>query len=145
MTNLLTFHQTTYKSADFENLNLYSVGSPNYGGVNLIESANLIELAIETGHISKSYRENATSLFWMIFISRWGSLVSILTSNGASYVLERVFPGLNFTDEGRVTKQAAKEVWNLMTSTGGVQTIQEGFKKIFRWGLLDNLNHHKHR
>ena len=66
---------TTYDSPTYGTVDMYATGLW-YGGVDMIEAANLIELAIADGYISQPYDLNATSLFWMIFITRWGDFMS---------------------------------------------------------------------
>ena len=80
---------TTYQTPEFGDVTMYAPAFL-YGGVDIIEAINLIEVAIEQGYISQPYDLNATSLFWLMFISRWGDFISpiyLIQPAAVSYLL----------------------------------------------------------
>ncbi len=85
-----------------------------YGGANLLEAMNILELADlpSWGHPSTS----AESLYWLIQISRVAELMGpqLVGTRVPPEVVEKHVPGIDLSLESRVTKEHARLVWDAM-------------------------------
>lgn len=90
-------------------------GSPSFGGVNMAEAFNLLELADlpRVGH----YRDSPAALATMFAVSQVGELLGMPMAGApvSPRVLARHFPGVDLSPAARVTKDHARMLWSRMT------------------------------
>jgi gamma-glutamyltranspeptidase/glutathione hydrolase len=96
----------------FNGYDIYSIGLPAHGGVGIIEAFNLIECS--DLEISRHYTESARDLYQMIKIVRVGPLHRNFLD--AENIAESLFPGSDFSQQHRLTKESANYTWSKITS-----------------------------
>jgi gamma-glutamyltranspeptidase/glutathione hydrolase len=117
--------RSTYR--DYE---VFAVGLPNTGGLNLVEALNVAELANlrQYGHFSKS----PEGLFRLMQIGRLAEVMGTsITARGniPTPIIERDAPELGGSLESRLTKAHAQRVWAKMQTPGWQQFDQQ----VFEW------------
>lgn len=96
----------------FNGYDIYGIGLPAPGGVGIVEAFNLIECSDLNG--SRHYTESARDLYQMIKIVRVGPLYrNFLT---AENIAETRFPGSDFSQQHRLTKESAHFTWSKIIS-----------------------------
>jgi gamma-glutamyltranspeptidase/glutathione hydrolase len=95
---------TTYHS---DNMVIHSMATD--GGISVIETMNIIELL----NIQSKYNESAQLLFDLIQAGRWNSLLRLVVAY-APKMLNTMFPDIDLTREGRLTKETAQKVFDLV-------------------------------
>jgi gamma-glutamyltranspeptidase/glutathione hydrolase len=96
----------------FNGYEIYGIGLPAPGGVGIVEAFNLIECSGLSA--SRHYTESAADLFQMIKIVRVGPLYRNFLN--ASNVAEAMFPGSDFSQQYRLTKESARCTWSKIIS-----------------------------
>lgn len=117
--------RSTYR--DYE---VFAVGLPNTGGLNLVEALNVAELANlrQHGHFAKS----PEGLFRLMQIGRVAEVMGTsITARGnvPTPVIERDAPELGGSLESRLTKAHAQRVWARMQTPSWKQFDQN----VFEW------------
>jgi len=99
--------KTTHNGYD-----IYAHGLPAYGGVNLVEALNLIEVSNlkEKPH----YSQDADSFYWLSHITRAATASRGFTYNDAA---------MGEALEARVTKDHAAKLWQVMQDNNGFEEI----------------------
>ena len=97
--------RTTYRDYD-----VFALGFPGTGGVNLVEALNLLEAAdiARFGH----YTISPDALDWLIQISRVGYFLPSIPAA----TLKALFPDLDISPQSRLKKETAKLLWANMQS-----------------------------
>jgi len=112
----------------FRGYDVYAIGAPNLGGVNLVEALNLVELADvkKLGH----YTESPEALYRLMRISRAGDVMgtSISSFRGEQTSLLRSH-GVNLdrSTASRTSKAGAKQLWAAMQTPGWSEIDREAF------------------
>jgi gamma-glutamyltranspeptidase/glutathione hydrolase len=105
--NLAPATHTTFNGYD-----IYSIGLPAPGGVGIIEAFNLIEWSDLDS--SRHYIHSADDLYQFIKIVRVGPMYRNFLN--ASTVAESFFPGSDFSQTARLTKESAGYTWERIQS-----------------------------
>jgi len=103
------------KYGDYE---VYSMALPNYGGLAVIESFNLLDIAnlAQHGH----YASSPEALYWFIQIVRVNGYLGPSESGPAfglpiaSEIIQKYFPEGDISLESRTRKETAELVWDKM-------------------------------
>jgi len=96
----------------FHGHEIYSIGLPAPGGVGLVEAFNIIgcsDLAT-----LQPYTDSAEGLYQMIKVVRVGPLYRNFPN--AAMVAEAMFPGLDFSQQARLTMASARHTWSKILS-----------------------------
>jgi gamma-glutamyltranspeptidase/glutathione hydrolase len=107
--------QTTYKGYE-----VFSLGLPSVGGLNTVETLNLLEIADLQKH--GHYTESAEALYWFIQISRASYYFNEFLMNNlpvSRESLKEFFPDADLSLESRLTKETANRVWDRLQEEGG--------------------------
>ena len=105
------------------------VSGNDWGGVELVEKLNLMELAGIGQTPSSSYLTNATEFFWLASISRFSFFVSSFlhsAPNGLS-ILKKNFD-LDFSN--RHSKESAEEIWERIGSPEKMKEINGIIRRL---------------
>ena len=115
-------------SIDWHVLNFLGTNNAGSGGVELLETLNLMEFA---GLRSSSFLTNSTGLYWFASIIRFSNFISsfLRTATNAVAILEREFQ-LDFSLQNRTSKGFAYSVWSQMSKPGGMDEINKKIKKL---------------
>lgn len=122
----------------FRDYDVYAIGLPNLGGMNMVEALNLVELADlgRLGHPTAS----ADALYQLIRISRVGDVLGTAITSMAGVpvsLLQRYAPDLDPTVEARLTKVHAQRVWAAMQTPSWADLDREAFG----WALRPGSDH----
>jgi gamma-glutamyltranspeptidase/glutathione hydrolase len=105
----------------FRQYEVVGLPPPNYGGVNLLEALNLVEVADLRG--AGHYTTSAESLDRLLGIARVGdllgtSIIAMLVGGPDSVRLGRYAGGLDLSFRSRTTKAHAQALWDRMQAPG---------------------------
>lgn len=114
--------QTTYRDYD-----VFTLGFPGTGGVNLVEALNLLEAAdiAKFGH----YATSPDALYGLIQISRVGYFLPALPPA----TIKTLFPDLDISPQSRLKKETAKLLWAAIQSPKW-RLLMQGIYKSARKG-----------
>ncbi len=122
----------------FRGFDVYAIGSPNLGGMNLVEALNLVELADlrRLGH----YTESPDALYQLMRISRvsdvMGTSITSFRGEPASLLLRHGVE-LDRTPAARMSKAGAERLRASMQSPGWGQLDRE----VFGWQVTGSSGH----
>jgi len=103
------WNETLSSSYLSENLQFHTLNYPSVGGVSLLETMNIIE---NLG-ISIPYNESSDSLYKLTHAARWSRLLQVVDYFTPS-MLKTMFPGIDLSFKGRISKNTAKQVYQLL-------------------------------
>jgi len=111
----MEFYRVSWNAAvhtSFNGYDIYGIGLPAPGGVGIVEAFNLIECS--DLDVSQHYTESAIDLYQMIKIVRVGPLYRNFLNAGS--IAESLFPGSDFSQQHRLTKESAHFTWSKIIS-----------------------------
>ena len=105
-------------SSTFRGYDVHATAQPNLGGVNMVEALNLVEQA-DLGRLGH-YTESPEALFRLTRIARTIDIMGTSLTHHVTpaALIEDHAPGVATTPVERITKEAAKKLWQAMQTDG---------------------------
>ena len=126
---------TTYKKYIVQ-----TIGT-QWGGPELIEKVNLIELA-GIGEGNQSYLTNSSALFWLASINRFSAFVSSFIHFGSNGI-SKLKAALGLDLSNRCTKSSAEAIWEKIGTVEKMKIMNGKIKKLLGGGTGKiAVNHH---
>ncbi len=134
---------------DYRGFDVYALGFPSTGGLDIIEALNLLEVSDlkSMGH----YTSSVDSLYWLIQISRAGIFFTFFPQE----LFKSHFPEIDFSPQSRAKKQTAALLWEKMQKREWAKALEAIFAEIYsgsekhsdavvavdRWGNVASICH----